>query len=80
MPRVVVNSLSGKYQVPTDERTVLIAQLTALGIPQATALFDAGLRHAEYAKTWTDEELRAVQGVTNANVTTIRTITGPYTG
>lgn len=80
MPRMIVNSLGGTYQVPAAERTKLIARLTARGIPMASALFDAGVRHADYLRTWSNAELQAVTGVTNANVTTIRTITGAYTG
>ena len=61
-------------KVPAPERRYLIDRLHDRGLPESEALFDAGIRHAEYLADATDEELLAVKGIGPAALGKLREI------
>lgn len=61
-------------KVPAAERRALIDRLARRGLPEPEALFDAGIRHAEYLTDATEEELLAVKGIGPAALKKIRGI------
>lgn len=64
--------------VQPAERLKLIDRLTKLGYPQATNLYNFGVRHPEYLRYMTDAEILAISGINNSALTTIRSKAGSF--
>lgn len=76
-----IDSSKGQHRVPAAERKVLIRRLELAGLPEPSALFAAGARHADYLRDWTDDELLEVDGIGPAAVREIRAkVGGPPAG